>query len=392
MQRTIEKLAGERQALQERLQRELDELKSVASALENLEGRLTESPPPPSSRGTIDTRRPLPDSPGVRAPLAEAVGRIRALAVSMESLLRTVDALAEAREKEWNALENNHLGMIFKSMEWRVEKLAAAYEDVSALFRTFVPLQDRLGRLQAALEAQALPSPAEVKEILEPLRDWRYSRFENRHRGNREEIRSQQERYLAFFPPGGRILDLGCGRGEFLELLRERGFRGQGVDVNAQMVGSCLDKGLDARRADLLTDLAARPDASLDGLFSAQVIEHLSPAAVERLVELAFAKLAPGGVAVLETIDPTSVFSLVQVFFLDMSHRVPVHPRALEFLLEAAGFEGVEIVAAGDLAAEKLRSLPGIDPASTILNDDIDRLNRLLYGPPMYAAVGRKKR
>jgi SAM-dependent methyltransferase len=390
MQRTIEKLAHERRELEETLRRQLDGLASIAGALEGLDERLKASPESAPKRGLFSGAASSV-TPEIREILGQTVGQTRALAETSRALLATVSALGETRDKEWDALGNNHLGMIFKSMEWRVDGLAAAYDDVASLARTFTLLQDQLGRLSAALAEKRLPSPADVAEVLEPLRDWRYARFENRHRGARDDIRRKQERYLEFFKPGGSVLDLGCGRGEFLELLRDRRFRGAGVDLNTQMIDACLDKGLDARRADMLETLAGTPDGSLDGIFSSQVIEHISPARLERLVELACAKLAPGGTVVLETINPASVFALVQVYFMDLSHRLPVHPQALRFLLESAGFEDVRIVYGEELDEEKLKLLPAADDRSAILNDDIDRLNRLLFAAPDYAAVGRKK-
>jgi O-antigen chain-terminating methyltransferase len=388
MQRTIEKLAHERRALEETLRRQLDGLTSIAGAFEGLDERLKASPESALKKGLFSNTAPALE---IRDLLGRTIGQTRTLAETCRVLLDTVSALADARDREWDALGNNHLSMIFKSMEWRVDGLAAAYNDVTSILRTFTLLQDQLGRLSAALAEKHNPSPADVAGILEPLRDWRYERFENRHRGSREEIRRKQEGYLALFKPAGTVLDLGCGRGEFLELLRERGFRGEGVDLNTQMVGLCRDKGLEARRADILEALAGMPDGSLDGIFSSQVIEHVSAAHLERLVELAFAKLAPGGTVVLETINPASVFALVQIYFLDLTHRLPVHPQALRFLLETSGFEDVRILYGNGLDEEMLRPLPTADERTAILNDDIDRLNRLLYAAPEYAAAGRKK-
>ena len=387
MQRTIEKLAHERCVLEETLHQQMDGLSSIAGALEGLDKRLNTSPESAPKKGLFSAAAPFPE---LRDILGKTVGQTRALAETCRALLDTVAALAEARDREWDALGNNHLAMIFKSMEWRVDGLSAAYSDAASILRTFTLLQDQLGRLSAALAEKGNPSPADVTGLLEPIQDWRYERFENRHRGPRQEIRRKQEAYLSFFRPGGTILDLGCGRGEFLELLRDRGFRGQGVDLNAQMIGLCLDKGLEARRADILEALAGVPDGSLDGIFSSQVIEHISAAHLERLVELAFAKLSPGGTVVLETINPASVFALVQVYFLDLSHRLPIHPLALRFLLESAGFSDVRIIYGNGLDEEMLRPLPPADERTAILNDDIDRLNRLLYASPEYAAVGRK--
>jgi O-antigen chain-terminating methyltransferase len=145
--------------------------------------------------------------------------------------------------------------------------------------------------------------------------------------------------YLPYLPKKGRILDLGCGRGEFLDLLRENGLEGGGVDLNSLMVEACRDKGLPCEKGDLLEKLASEPDGALAGIFSSQVIEHLTPAQLGRLVDLARRKLDPGGVLILETVNPLSVFALVQVFYLDPTHQKPVHPQGLKFLLEDAGFE-----------------------------------------------------
>ena len=387
MQRTIEKLAHERRAIEETLQRQLDELSSIAGAIEGLDKRLNPSPESAPKKGFFPSAVRVIE---LRDLLGRSVTQMQALAASFQALLGTVSGLAEARDREWNALVNNHVSMIFKSMEWRIDGLAAAAGDAASIIKTFTLLQDPLKRLSAALAEKTEVSPADAAALLEPLRDWRYERFENRHRGSQEEIRLKQEGYLALFKPGGSILDLGCGRGEFLKLLDERGFRGRGVDLNAQMVALCRDKGLEAQRADILEALAGTPDGSLDGIFSSQVIEHVSAAHLERLVELAYAKLAPGGVVVLETINPASVFALVQIYFLDLSHRLPVHPLALRFLLESAGFDDVRVIYGSGLDEEKLRPLPPADERTAILNDDIDRLNRLLYAAPEYAAAGRK--
>ena len=225
MQRTIEKLAHERRAIEETLQRQLDELSSIAGAIEGLDERLNPSPESAPKKGFFPSAVRVIE---LRDLLGRSVMQMRALAASFQALLGTVSGLAEARDREWNALVNNHVSMIFKSMEWRVDGLAAAAGDAASIIKTFALLQDPLKRLSAALAEKTEINPADVAELLEPLQDWRYERFENRHRGSQEEIRRKQEGYLALFKPGGSILDLGCGRGEFLKLLSERGFRGRG--------------------------------------------------------------------------------------------------------------------------------------------------------------------
>ncbi len=156
------------------------------------------------------------------------------------------------------------------------------------------------------------------------------------------------------------------------------------------MIDICIDKGLDCRKGDILERLAGAPDGSLGGVFSSQVVEHLAPAYLRKLIGTAYAKLAPGGRIVLETVNPTSVFALVQIYFLDLSHEKPIHPLALKFLLESTGFTEVEVRYSTPLGDERLRELPGADERTAVLNDDIDKLNALLYAPPNYAVIGKK--
>ena len=390
MQRTIEKLVQDRRDQQDKLRAKLVEVAGLSEALGRLESGLHTISLPPAKKLLGFYKSFSAALAEIRDALVQTAAATKSLAEAVSASAALQDALADARDKEWDALGNNHVGMIFKSLEWRVDRLAEASEDASALIKTFALLKDQLGRLLASLEEKKLPTPAAVREVLDPIEDWHYLRFENRFRGAPAEIKRRQQDYADRFPAGGSILDLGCGRGEFLEILRETGRRGSGVDLNAEMIGICRANGLEAVQGDLLEELASRPDAALDGVFSAQVIEHISPAGLRRLVELAFAKLAPGGVILLETVNPLSVFALVHIYFLDPTHRFPVHPEALRFLLEAADFKDVEIFPAGDLAGEKLQTLPASAATAEAFNRNVDRLNRLLFAAPVYAAVGRR--
>jgi O-antigen chain-terminating methyltransferase len=156
------------------------------------------------------------------------------------------------------------------------------------------------------------------------------------------------------------------------------------------MVETCRDKGLRCLKGDLLEKLAEYEDNSLGGIFCSQVAEHLPPPYLRRMVELSYFKLAPSSHLVLETVNPTSVFSLVQIYFLDISHQTPVHPQALKFLLESSGFEKVEIQFSAPLEKERLQELPAADDISFILNQNIDKLNKLLYAPANYVVIGLK--
>jgi len=408
MKRTIEKLSHQRKEKQDEFSRELEKIKKKSQELSRPENILRLQHLSSSLKKIIESGQKVKifkkDSSAepfrnhvslifaeLQKILEQNLDKTREMFSSFADLIESSVSLMDAKDKEWDALGSNHVGMIFKSMEWRVDKLAAAYEDVNLLMKKFILLKEKLGHLLSILEEKRLPSQAQVKEILQPLDDWRYAGFENRYRGDEEEVKKQQAQFLPYFDKAGKVLDLGCGRGEFLELLQENGIDAQGIDLNEQMIEICRDKGFDCQRGDVIESLNQYQDNSLGGIFSSQVIEHLPPQYLQRMIELAYFKLAPGGHLVLETLNPASVFGLVQIYFLDLTHQKPIHPQTLKFLMETSGFEDVEIQYSAPFEEERLQTLPGADETASILNRNIDNLNKLLYAAPNYAAIGIKR-
>lgn len=221
-----------------------------------------------------------------------------------------------------------------------------------------------------------------------------YYLFELRHRGSPEDIAARQTLYLDYFREGQHVLDIGCGRGEFIALLREHGIDARGVDIDPEMVAHCEAQGLPVEHADALSYLPTLPDASLDGVFMAQVVEHLAPAELVRLLRSCRQKLAPGGTLIAETINPTCVYAFVQYYLMDPSHVQPLHPATLRFMLEDAGFWQVEIQYLSPVPADQRLSPlapDGLDETQvSILNRNVDRLNTLLFGYQDYAAIARR--
>ena len=400
MRRTLEKLAKQRKNKQDALSTELEELKKKSQELPSSDNAIRLQHLQSRLRELVSTKDTSPETLGQQVShilaefqktLDKNITQTRELFLSFANLIETNIALMDAKDKEWDALGSNHVGMIFKSMEWRVEKLAVVYEDVNLLMKKFLLLKEQLDRLLGVLAEKNLPAQKQVHEILQPLKDWHYAAFENRYRGDEKEVKKQQSQFLSYFQEKGKVLDLGCGRGEFLELCQEIGIDAEGIDLNEQMVEICQDKGLNCQKGDILEALAEKQDNTLGGIFSSQVIEHLPQPHLKKLIELAYFKLMPGGHIVLETINPASVFALVQIYFLDLTHQKPIHPQALEFLLESSGFADVKIQYSSSLEEEQLQTLPSADETASILNRNIDILNKLLYAPPNYAAVGQKK-
>ena len=189
---------------------------------------------------------------------------------------------------------------------------------------------------QSVTSAPSEEAPARFDSI-----DW--LRFADRFRGSEADIRRRQEIYIARFRGSAGILDLGCGRGEMLEVLRDSGIPARGIDLNSDSIALCRSKGLDAEQADLFGYLSALPDSSLGGVVCCQVIEHLPPHRIPELVRLAHAKLRAGALIALETPNPECLAIFATHFYIDPTHRHPIPPALASFYLEEAGFGGVQI-------------------------------------------------
>jgi 2-polyprenyl-3-methyl-5-hydroxy-6-metoxy-1,4-benzoquinol methylase len=206
-------------------------------------------------------------------------------------------------------------------------------------------LSQRLRRLEqqpgtistatAGAEAAATGAPGESTLVSEGPD---YFMLELKYRGAPELIKERQAIYVPYFEGRRAVLDIGCGRGEFVELLREKGIEARGIDLDADAVAYCQERGLPVTEAEATAYLRGLKDGALDGIFMAQVAEHLTPATLQTLLSLAFAKLAPGGVLVAETINPLCIYALVNHYLIDPSHVRPLHPELLKFMVESAGF------------------------------------------------------
>jgi len=181
-----------------------------------------------------------------------------------------------------------------------------------------------------------------------------YVDFEELFRGPAARVTDSQRPYLALVRDHQPVLDLGCGRGEFLALLAGEGIRGHGVDSDQGMVERCTELGLEVTLADANAHLESLADASLGTVFSAQLIEHLSYTELRRMLALALAKLRPGGLLIAETVNPHRVSSL-KTFWVDPTHRHPIFPEVALALSALAGFEPAYVFAPTFASYEQAR-------------------------------------
>jgi O-antigen chain-terminating methyltransferase len=311
-------------------------------------------------------------------------------------LASEISALTDELHKRW------------ESMTARERRYEAQVNEVRA---TLAVTQRAIQTIKRELEKRA-PGGSAVAPTSEPatagssLDSYKYVGFEDQFRGSRQEIRERAATYLPLFDGAGDVLDIGCGRGEFLDLLREQGISGRGVDINDEMAALCRERGLNVTAGDALGYLLAQPDGSLGGLFAAQVVEHFEPGYLVRLLDAAYHKLRPGSKIVLETINPACWYAFFSSYIRDITHVRPLHPETLQYLLVASGFQRVEIRYAAPYPEEsKLQLVPerarrlesgetgaaGLAPdAAAVINENTEKLNSLFFTYLDYAAVGER--
>ena len=210
---------------------------------------------------------------------------------------------------------------------------AEASHAIAAQAPQGIAAQAAQGIAAQATQETAAPAPLAI--------DW--LSFANRFRGSEEKIREHQKMYIARFAGAEEILDIGCGRGEFLEAVREAGLKARGIDSSEESVAICRSKGLNAERADLFEYLSSIEDATLGGVYCSQVVEHLAPERLPDLANLLGRKMKPGALVAIETPNPECLAIFATHFYLDPTHTRPVPAPLLRFYLEEAGFIQIEI-------------------------------------------------
>ncbi|WP_142809896.1 methyltransferase domain-containing protein [Tepidiphilus olei] len=262
---------------------------------------------------------------------------------------------------------------------------AQSIHHTEQLERHTAALRHRLARLEHAplLERPTAPPPPEPGQ--DQLNAF-YLAFEDACRGSEAEIRATQRLYLehlAHSPAaqGLPVLDLGCGRGEWLALLTEAGYAARGIDLNPLMLERARAQGLDVACQDALAALAAQPDASLGAVTAFHLVEHLPFPTLYRLFAEIARTLAPGGLLIAETPNPENLLVGSHTFYHDPTHRNPVTPTFLRFLAHYHGFTRIDILRLHPYPESA--KVPGNDPLT-------ERVNGHLCGPQDYALIAQR--
>ena len=303
-------------------------------------------------------------------------------------ILRTISELQGAFQHRVTLLEQNYREIVrHQHSEFTAaiernaieiqQRLWKDLEQVRLEYEKLIYTELRALRQKQRLSQEtATAAPADFSRTF-PI-DW--MRFAETFRGSEDRIRERQRRHAAKFAGAvHEVLDLGCGRGEFLEAARDAGLAARGVDLSNESVTLCRSKGLQAECADLFDYLASLPPRSLGGAFCAQVVEHLAPERVPALVQLLSEKLHPGALAVIETPNPECLAIFASHFYIDPTHTRPVPAPLLRFYLEEAGFGGVEV----ERLEPAIESMPALGELPASIRD-------AFFGGLDYAIFSRK--
>jgi SAM-dependent methyltransferase len=334
----------------------------------------------------VSADRSLVPRPGVRGRLLHPVKRV------LRKLMRWYVEPFAADQRAFNDASLKLVDHLFVEVDVLLAELERIENEVAARRddrRRTEELDQRLTRLERRGGGEHRTVAAQPKG--EAMDD--YFAFEVRMRPS-EDVRERQAVHVERFRDAAPVLDVGCGRGEFLSLLRDAGIEASGVDADADMVAFARGEGHEVVQADALAHLEKLEDDSLGGIFAGQVVEHLPPRTLVRFLALAHDKLRPGGVFVAETINPLSPIAF-RHYFADLTHAQPLVPETLELLVRAAGFAEVETQYLNEPAeSERLRAveLPAaaeFDAARVALAANVERINRILFGPLDYAVNAR---
>ena len=309
----------------------------------------------------------------------------------LQKALRSHDELLIHNENRINELRVSKEQLLMKHESIINElqnKVAHINETISG-----IPKLSGHKQISPETDTSKIQAKPERETISNETLDYIYYDLENILRGSEEEIRQRQQDYLKYMKNDGPVLDIGCGRGELLELLLHNGFESMGVDSNKLMVDYCISKGLKATQAEGISYLSNLKDESLGGLTAFHFIEHLDSNSLCSFLITALRKIKDGGILILETPNPLGSYTLSRSFYLDFSHLRPVHPNALKLLLESIGFTVVKLMYLSPWE-DAIKLTPIISKAGDrvveIVKENFDKLNEIIFSPRDYSIIAKK--
>jgi len=329
--------------------------------------------------------------------------RFEQFEAALITFLQRITAFVDTKERLLSATAAHRLDeqqRVVAALQQKIEDGLPEWRAQIAVLQRAMEMLKRRGTAPAAAAVEPPPTTA-VATVEDDA--YKYVAFEDAFRGSPDSVRAKLSDYLPIFAGATDVIDLGCGRGEFLAALRSAGVTARGVDENDAMVAAAQELGLDVTKGDALAYVTALPDESIGGVIATQVVEHMEPGYLLRLLEALSRGLRRGAPIVLETINPQCWFAFFSSYIRDLTHVRPVHPETLQYLLRASGFERVEIRYRTPLPdTEKLKVVElsddvrrSEDPSSAAVirladacNANATRLNTLMFSYMDYAVIG----
>ncbi len=326
--------------------------------------------------------------------LVRVEGDLGALQSGLSAVLGEVEAVRDGRLPQVErGIERLHadskavLAVAEELRDYRLPALSGRVDAlVGALHEELTAASGLLDRVIAGEPLRIETSAADESELPDALRR-AWATFTDSFRGDRAEIRERVAEYVPLLQDSHPVLDLGCGRGELLEVLRDHGIEARGVDSDAAMLQACRRLGLGVTQAEALAELRNLPAESLGAVTAVHVAEHLGSAGWMELVDLAARALRPGGVLLIECPNPETLRVGANLFWVDPTHRVPVHPDALSFVARAVGLHVVEVRRLRPFPPEQRLADPHQPEHVRAL---AERLDVWLSGPRDFLLVARK--
>lgn len=321
-------------------------------------------------------------------PIAGFFVRYALIIVNLPGIISRIEKLDAKNEANYIELKKMSTGSATDNEFRKRQELSNITHLVQDHKYAILDLQRKLGVLLdevsrgipgALTHEQASIFPDERDHLLDAL----YMTFEDRFRGTRDEIKERLKVYLSSVidVAKGRqnpVLDIGCGRGEWLELLSENGIKGRGIDLNKIMVQQCRDRGFDVQESDALEYLKKKEPNSLSVITGFHIVEHLPLRTLISLFDESLRALMPGGMVIFETPNPENIIVGSCNFYYDPTHIRPIPPDVLQFLAETRGFVKTEIM--------RLHPLNFINVSNNQIDKIIERFNKELD----YSVIGYK--
>ena len=259
------------------------------------------------------------------------------------------------------------------------QRLWADVERIRLDYEHLIYSELKTARQRTAITAGFVAAAPRHEAGAVPPLGFDYGRFAERFRGTEEYVKAGQQFYLPYFRACRNVLDIGCGRGEFLEMMQAAGIPAKGIDLSQESVATCRHKTLDAEVADLFVYLENLPEASLDGIFCSQVVEHLPPERLPEMIRLCASRLQRHGVVAIETPNPECLAIFATHFYLDPTHRRPVPHPLLAFYLDEFGVGRLEV----RKLSPAVESMPSVKSLP-------EEFREAFFGGLDYAILGKK--